>query len=305
MAKPAFRRGLTVEFVNRLNEMYQVGGWWRNMVEDKDFLIAIRDNYINIYFQGCSVLKLSWSLRKKEIIREIHYKYLLKPSIEDSPYIGFGKAGPNLPPDLRSIFLDGLDDVGELKRAVMPYADAEKKGVHDIVVSGKNPNVLDLEIAISEGKSAPRIDLAEVQEYTGPSRMVKLVFYEAKHFKNKELRSSTDQVPVVRQIIRYSKLIAKNRDSLLTSYQQVCRNLTKLEGVGQQNSERHAILRDIATGYKQLQIDDQPRLIAFGFDKDQRDGANWKPHEEKLRNALGRNRALFAGKAGNIRLGQR
>lgn len=302
MAESAFRRGLQLEFVDRLNEMYRAGGWWCKMVEDKDFLIAIRDNYINVYFQGCSVLKLSWSPREKKITREIHYKYLLKPSIEDSPYIGFSEAGPNLPTDLRNIFLGSLDDVDELKRAVAPYADAEKKGVHDVVVSGKNPNVVDLEIAISEGKSAPRIDLAAVQKDTDLRGTVKLVFFEAKHFQNKELRSSTDKIPVVDQMDRYSKLIKKNRDALLDSYRKVCRNLFELEGIGLQNSRRHAILRDIANGSEELLVDDQPRLIVFGFDQDQRDGKIWREHARKLERVLTKERTHLAGSAKNIRL---
>ena len=305
MITSTFKRGLSKEFVNRLNEMYRAGGWWHTMVEDKQLPIAIRDNYINVYYQGCSVLKLNWSQGKKEIAREIHYKYLLKPSISGSEYIGFGEFGPKLPADLKSIFLEDLDNIGELKRAVTPYAGPEKKGVHDVVVGGKNPNVVDLEIAIGEGKSVPRIDLAALARDTDRSGAVKLVFYEAKHFQNPELRSRTDTIPVVDQMDRYSKLINRNRDALLESYLEVCRNLIELEGVGQQNSERHALLRDVATGSVELLIDDQPRLIVFGFDRDQRDGDIWGQHKARLMDKLSRERIFFYGKAGDIPLDRR
>ena len=304
MAKPAFRRGLQQEFVDRLNHMYRCGGWWSNLVDDDELFLAIRDDFVNLYFRGCSVLKLSWLSKKKEITGEIHYKYLLKPSIK-KPYIKFRESRLALPEDLRSMFLDGLDDTNELKRAVATYVDAEKEGVHDVVMSSENPNVLDLEIAIREGKSVPRIDLAALARDTDRSGSVKLVFYEAKHFQNPELRSRTDTIPVVDQMNNYSDLIIKNRDALLASYRQVCCNLFSLEGVGRQNSERHQILRDIATESKELEIDDQPRLIAFGFDQDQQEGKNWKPHAAKLKNALGKERVLFAGEAGDIRLEKR
>lgn len=304
MARPTFKRGLSQEFVDRLNTLYSAGGWWRNLVDDKELFLAIRDNYINFYFRGCSVLKLNWSRRNKALTGEIHYKYLLKPSIQGSEYIKFGECGIELP-ELRSLFLDGLDDVNELKRAVRRYADAEKSGVHNVVINDRNPNVLDLEIAISKGKSAPRVDLVALHDDTDRPGTVRLVFYEAKHFKNKELRSSTDEIPVVDQMDGYSKLLNENRDFLLASYRQVCCNIYGLQGISRQNDQRHRILQDIATKSKELEIDDQPRLIVFGFDKDQRQGKNWKPHAEKLKNALRKNRILFAGKPGDIRLKRR
>ena len=303
MAKPTFNRGLNEEFVNRLNEMYRTGGWWRNLVDDTELFLAVRNDYINFYFRGCSVLKLDWRARKKEITGEIHYKYLVKPSIKGSrKNIEFGASGLKLPENLRSLFLDGLDDVKELKRTVKRYADAEKSGVHNIVMSDRNPNVLDLEIAISKGKAAPRVDLAALHEDADQPGTVRLVFYEAKHFKNKELRSSTGQIPVVNQMDRYSRLINENLCALLNSYRQVCSNLYRLEGIGHHKSQRHQILRDIAMGSRKLQIDDQPRLIVFGFDRDQRKGENWQPHAEKLKNTLGKRRGLFAGKPGDIQL---
>ena len=305
MAKPGFKRGLKQEFVDRLNEMYSAGGWWRNLVDDKELFLAIRNDYINFYFRGCSVLKLNWLQSSKEIAGEIHYKYLLKPSLKGSQYIKFYESGIQLPPGLRDLFLDGLDDVNELKRAVKRYADSEKSGVDDVVTSDKNTNVLDLEIAISDGKSAPRIDIAAIHEDTRQPGTVKLVFYEAKHFENKGLRSSSDRIPVVDQMNRYSELINKNRDAVLASYRQVCCNLFHLEGVAHQNSERHQTLREIVTGSRELEIEIELRLIAFGFDGDQRDGKIWKPHAKKLSEVLTRERTLFVGKADNIRLERR
>jgi len=302
MAIPVFNRGLRQEFVDRLNELYHADGWWRGLVDDKDLFIAIRDNCVNVYFQGCSVLKLSWSPSKRAITREIHYKYLLKPSVRGSPYIGFDEAGPILPSDPNCLFLDGLDNVDEMKRAVMPYAGIEKRGVHDVVVRGRNSNVVDLEVAISAGTSVPRIDLAAIHKDTDHPGSSKLVFYEAKHFQNKELRSGTDTIPVVDQIGRYSRLLNENHNALVDSYRQVCRNLSELEGVVQPGSVRHSLLRDIATGSVELLIDDQPRLIAFGFDMDQRDGKIWGRHAERLRDELTEERTLFVGKAMNVRL---
>ena len=106
-------------------------------VDDNKLFLAIRNDCINFYFRGCSVLKLNWSDRKKEITGEIHYKYLLKPSIKDSPYVKFDEAGRRLPWKLGDLFLDNLnkEKINELKQSVKGYTDAEKSGVHDVVMS--------------------------------------------------------------------------------------------------------------------------------------------------------------------------
>ena len=58
MATPAFNRGLCDAFVEVLNNEYGKGGWWRNLVDDKETFLAIRENYLNVYYRGNSLLKL-------------------------------------------------------------------------------------------------------------------------------------------------------------------------------------------------------------------------------------------------------
>ena len=83
MTQTNFRRGLDPEFVEKLNELYdQSDSWWRALVDDDDLFLAVRYNYINVYYLGCSLLKLMWKKpTKMAIVGETHYKYLLKPSL--------------------------------------------------------------------------------------------------------------------------------------------------------------------------------------------------------------------------------
>ena len=53
MKQPTFKRGLDPDFIEHLNEMYDSGNWWRNLVDNKELFLAIRDNSINIYYCGC------------------------------------------------------------------------------------------------------------------------------------------------------------------------------------------------------------------------------------------------------------
>ena len=73
-----FNRGLDDAFVEALNQEYDKGGWWRRFVYDQDVFLAIRENYMNAYYRGCSLLKIEF--KDRAIVGKIHYKYLLRPS---------------------------------------------------------------------------------------------------------------------------------------------------------------------------------------------------------------------------------
>ena len=81
MTTPRFNRGLSDDFVKALNDEYRKGGWWRNLVDDPKTFLAIRDDYVNIYYRGCALLMLR--LNGNRLHGLIHYKYLLRPSAPD------------------------------------------------------------------------------------------------------------------------------------------------------------------------------------------------------------------------------
>ena len=134
---------------------------------------------------------------------------------------------------------------------------------------------------------------------------VKVVFFEAKHFKNHALRKSGSTKPgVVEQIETYRRKLCANHDAIVKSYSRVCCNLRSLHGVGvaERHRERHAILESIASGQRNLDIDPNPVLIVFGFDGDQKDGKYWKPHREKLKKQLGKGRVHLKGNSAEFKL---
>lgn len=293
-----FNRGLDDAFVDALNEEYKKkDGWWRRFVDDQDIFLGIRENYVNAYYRGCSLLRLDW--KAGAIVGEIHYKYLLCPSIS-KPYIKVVDGKANLPDDTESLFLSSMDNIGDLKKAAKVYSGDEKTGVHDILAS--NPNILDIEITFGTDESvpsAPRLDFAAIQDL---SEGAKIVFFEAKHFDNKELRAHGDAKPkVVRQIETYSRRLTEKRDEVISSYRRVCGNLRCLHGMAERNSERHAMLEGIADGSRTLFVDESPVLIVFGFDADQKKGESWRPHRKKLDTTLC-GRAIFKGDSKKVTL---
>ena len=293
-----FNRGLSVEFVKALNDEYAKNGWWRAMVDDTDLFVAIRSDRVNVYYRGCSLADV-W-MESGQVVGQTHYKYLLRPRVEPA-YVRFDE-GKYDHRDGIDLFVESPKEVKELKAAATPYAGEEKTGVHGII--GANHNILDVEIAFGlRGKeqsnpSAPRVDFAAVRESNGGGEVV---FYEAKRFANRgALRAGgSNQADVVAQIEEYSRLLRDNRSKVVEGYARVCSNLLGLHGM-QRRSKRHKWLERIAN--KPMSIDENVRLVVFGFDNDQKGGAAWAQHIEPLR-ALWPDRVLLKGETKDFRRG--
>ncbi|MDE2822399.1 MAG: hypothetical protein OXK79_02705, partial [Chloroflexota bacterium] len=139
-----------------------------------------------------------------------------------------------------------------------------------------------------------RVDFAALQK---GDRCVEIVSFEAKHFKNPELRAKGVADPkVFRQIETYSGLLRERHDDVVASYRRVCCNLLNLRGLDERHPQRHKLLEGIVDGSTPLKVNTEPRLVVFGFDADRRDGKVWKKHRDKLRDGLGKERVLFKGK---------
>lgn len=295
----SFNRGLDSTFVAAFNEEYDSTGWLRGLMDDKDIFLAVRQNYVNFYHLGNSLLKLE--CLNGALVGQIHYKYLLRPDA-NNPYVKTLNGRPVLPNDAKKLFLPDLEDVNALKKAAWPYAGAEKTGVHNIVRD--NFNVLDVEIAFGTGDadeagaSAPRVDFAAIR---CANEDATIVLYEAKHFDNRQaLRSAQGKVPkVVEQIEAYSGILETYREAVIASYRRVCCNLLALRGLAERHPERQAMLEAIANGSRKLKLDPHPWLVVFGFDADQKSGVNWRLHHNRLRKLLN-GRLLLKGHSENF-----
>ena len=138
------------------------------------------------------------------MLGEIHYKYLLRPSLTTSEYIKVVDGTLEPMPPVEELFTQHFVEIDALKKAAKPYAGVEKAGVHDVVLS--NWNVVDIEIAfatdsnVETANSVPRLDFATLRRR---NQHVEIVFFEAKHFTNRDFggeevlipRSSAKSIP--------------------------------------------------------------------------------------------------------------
>ncbi len=273
-----FMRGLDEAFVEALNEQYDMeDGWWRQFVVDKELFLAIRHNAVHVYYRGCRLIEVVWRRREEKIVGKTHYKYLLRSTAKPK-YVKVVDGKPSNY-DASAYFANPTDPLcaKELKLSAKRYAGNEKKGVHEILL--KNKHILDVEIAISDGKTASRIDFAALRN--GKAGQACIVFYEVKHFDNKELRSEGGKIPVVEQIRRYRSLLEQDqhRASIKRSYRRVAENLCALKGVKVPTPVAAAAENGVS-------IEEDPWLVVFGFDGDQKAGDYWAQHKMRLEKEL-------------------
>jgi hypothetical protein len=303
-----FKRGISnPDFIDALKKNYAQGGLWKKIVDDKDLFIGIRDESINVYFKGNSLLKIRFE--DGNLKAYTHFKYLLKNKIK-SPYIrfGFDQKIDFSKESLRHYFYNEFSSMDTLKRTSRPYVGVEKDGVHKIVKA--NSNVIDVEIALTqeaedrekdeqgiiekEDPSNPRIDFAAFRRSTNG---IELQFFEAKHFsytKALRIKGHKKSPRVMEQIHDYKKLLIKYERDIEKSYKNVCKNLVELLP----SSMIQKAVKEIA-GKKDFRVCIEPRLVIFGFDEDQRTGNKWRPHIERL-NTLLPDRVLCKGSPNNF-----
>ena len=277
MATPAFNRGISDDFVYALNIEYEKGGWWRNLVDDDETFVAIRDGYLNVYYCGSSLLKLDYTSSGFQ-------------PYTDSAFLSH-----------HDIF-DDLADVKGLKNAVnshtesSPKGQAEKSGVHHIIHN--NLMVLDIEVAFGNYERR-QADLAALHKVNGS---IEVSFYEAKLFSNSYLRTNKNgKLKVLNQVDCYSGLFRKYPSKVMESYRRVSANFANLKGIADRLPERHKLLERIADGSAELRINPNVWLIVFGFDADQKADQNWQKHEKKLFDELG-DRLIMEGNPKNLKL---
>lgn len=302
-------RGLSDGFLDSLEALALApeGGWWRDVLAHRDLVLAVRAEYLNVYHRGAALFLIGQ--RQGRVVASTHAKYLVRQRQGAAEL----RADATFGLEADTAFwrrYEGPQTLDEMLRAAVTLAGPEKTGVHDLVLA--DPRVIDVEISLSgapiglpgdtghaadavvPGAAVNRQDRLDVAALTERDGAVFVTFHEAKHFTNKELRAASGRTPpVAEQIARYRATLIHHADKLAGSYQAVCRALVRLDRLRQMLSGTGAISRldplvsRVADASKPPGIDTEPRLVVFGFDEDQRQGAVWQGHKARLTNEFG------------------
>ena len=247
----SFDHALGPAFIAKLAVEAEMQGWWSDVLRDPKLLIALRGSYLNVYWRGQSLFCASWqkpddeaaaSCVKSGVKATTHEKYLVDPELASQVSLTdrvFDIASLADKGFIRCY--EGPLTLAKMKKAAGLFSGFEKTGCHEIAV--RNSAVIDVEIAfpakvsLDDGrkdKQAPRIDLVTLKSYADEAR---LVFWEAKHYSNKELRAESRPPAVLRQVKIYKKYLSENRKAIEHSHQKVAENLVSISNMaGNANS---------------------------------------------------------------------
>lgn len=273
--KTEFQRGIKqVRFLDKLKSLYtEPNSFWQKMVDDDELFIGIRDEYLNVYFKGQSLCKLSYCSKTNTIKGETHQKYL--GGKDKGYYVSNDGLFIKSKSDIKS-----LANIESLKERILPYSGLEKQSSYNDILKDEL-SIIDVEITFVRHKTEQEIEANKESKTKYKTMSIDylaiedstLVFYEAKHFSNSEIRSTTSP-KVFEQIKKYENALEDHKNEILNTYQRVLENLSQLN-INTKIAETEG-----------LKLDTNPRLIVYGVDKNERDDKHLNILKEKFKDRL-------------------
>lgn len=228
-------------------------------IKKGDVFPAIRENCIDFYYYNSKLFEYDGTFKT-------HPKFAFVPEKYGTQSISQNDEIPSI-----ANFYNGYENIKE--RAKL-YSSLEAMGVYDICKRGNIYNndeyiVLDIEVAFTEQTNDTNIEpegtINQLEHNRKQNRIdvllynIKernLLFVEAKHFINKEIRSSLEP-DVVNQINRYNDIIENRKDEIIKAYSTYIENMNEIFELNLPTPET---------------ISEKCGLIIFGFDNDQKNG---------------------------------
>ena len=186
----------------------QTPNWWKTILGDKNLYINVRkNNRINVYYQGSSVMELHIG-RGKDIKARIHRKYLgIK---QTSDYITL------TPEDIVRQLDEIKAEIDLRKKPKNPEGGTEKALQGLYYLSGKYIDT-EYEFVNNEGLIT-RIDFTSINE-DGMIEFVELKRISDNRLLNDE--KSTQPEEIIRQMRDYKRFIIANKAQIQDYYQRV------------------------------------------------------------------------------------
>ena len=184
--------------------------WWQYCKNEKAFYIEVRkDNNINVYFEGGSIIKVHYCSRHKALQTFTHYKYL---GLEDKTrtYVNCAKT---IDKEIDKI-TNGIKKHYSQKNGKDMESWSEKY-IQGQLITNNRDIYLDSEFAYIDEDRDIRIDLVKCINGT-------IIFVELKRLDDNRMLNKTDDSPeIVFQMKSYADFIKKYRDKILAYYQKL------------------------------------------------------------------------------------
>ncbi|PKP37338.1 MAG: hypothetical protein CVT97_06150 [Bacteroidetes bacterium HGW-Bacteroidetes-14] len=205
--------------------------WWSLLCNDKEVYIHIRkDNYINAYYYGGSIIKLEY--KRGEFVGETHHKYyeeILPNSNPQKTYLRidlyrFDKA------TLEHIKKKISEEYSErkVKKENSEMEDQEEyseKYIQGVMIIN-NPNIIDSEFQFNLDTEADklRIDLTELSNGTLTFNELKLITDSRLSISDKSSNNTKikkTEPDIIGQMKKYNNFIANNHSEIKEYYKKL------------------------------------------------------------------------------------
>lgn len=178
--------------------------WWRNIISDKELYIELRkDNYINVYYFGGCLAKISYKDGFKVIT---HFKYLQNPKNDNkSKYIdSLGELEPKTKIDKIKL---------RIKEVYLKKEQKEKEVQGNLILSSRDMYI-DSEFAYNKN-SKLRFDLISLEKGI-------ITFIELKIISDSRLTSIKDkEIEIITQMNKYSEFVQDYKDEIIPYYKKL------------------------------------------------------------------------------------
>lgn len=197
--------------------------WWNNLKSDPEIYIDVRkDNSLNVYHNGGSIIKLEWDKGYKA---KIHYKYI--PYYSDKDYMSFNFQDGNIFIDEHKVEVIDImnfskESLKKIKKRINDfYEDESEKGIQGRYVTSNihgpkstNGFFIDTEFKYKDS----RVDMIWVDFKNKKIALVELkLIGDRRLFENNNSREEN----IFNQLKKYWNFATDNRDSLVKYYNKV------------------------------------------------------------------------------------
>ncbi len=182
--------------------------WWEKVKNDSRLYIEIRkDNQINVYYEGGSVIRLHYCTRHKKVQAFTHVKYL------HGKGDGYEECADKLN-ELLDTIITNIPKFYSQKNGTKKEKWSEKYIQGQYILKNRL-QYIDSEFAYKENPFDIRVDLVECIDG-------KIRFVELKRLDDGRMLKKTDESPeVVEQVRSYKEFIEKHQNDIIEYYQKL------------------------------------------------------------------------------------
>lgn len=227
------------------------------------YQLCIRNNYINIYSNGCSLLKYNPNTQNNMLL--VHCKYL------NYPEYNYDKKSHYVP-------LDVNEEINFAWEKIKCHTSKEKEEIAKYLEAQKNKGdflLIDLEIAFAreqKGHVADRIDMACIYLKDGKPilRLIEVKLTDDARLKSDQAADQYKEPKIMRQMGHYQDFIRTQESNIKKSYKTVAENYLEFikQGIIPENyfsSIGELSPKEILKMFiDRPQLDERPYLLLLG-----------------------------------------